>query len=77
MELYTTHGEFDPRITSVVRVDATRLRTKLREYYAAEGALGIRLSSISQKAATLRLFVKPQFVPNRPAQPWLPLPNLP
>lgn len=38
IELYAAHGEFDPRITSVVRVDATRLRTKLREYYSSEGA---------------------------------------
>ena len=38
IELYAGHGEFDPRITAVVRVDATRLRTKLREYYSSEGA---------------------------------------
>ena len=37
IKLYAGHGEFDPRITSVVRVDATRLRTKLREYYLSEG----------------------------------------
>src|ERR1700730_10518509 len=38
IELYTGHGEFDPRITAVVRVDASRVRTKLREYYLSEGA---------------------------------------
>jgi serine/threonine-protein kinase len=38
VELYTGHGEFDPRITAVVRVDASRVRTKLREYYLSEGA---------------------------------------
>jgi len=38
IELYAGRGEFDPRITSVVRVDATRLRTKLREYYWSDGA---------------------------------------
>jgi adenylate cyclase len=37
-ELYAENGEFDPRLSSVVRVDATRLRTKLREYYDSEGA---------------------------------------
>src|SRR5580698_6516478 len=37
IKLYTGHEEFDPRITSVVRVDATRLRAKLREYYSSEG----------------------------------------
>ena len=38
VELYAVHQEFDPRISAVVRVDATRLRSKLREYYASEGA---------------------------------------
>jgi TolB-like protein/Flp pilus assembly protein TadD len=38
IELYAAHTEFDPRISAVVRVDATRLRAKLREYYASEGA---------------------------------------
>jgi TolB-like protein len=38
IELYAEHGEFDPRITAVVRVDASRVRTKLREYYLSEGA---------------------------------------
>ena len=37
IKLYAAHGEFDPRITAVVRVDATRLRAKLREYYSSEG----------------------------------------
>lgn len=37
-ELYASDGDFDPRLSAVVRVDATRLRTKLREYYASEGA---------------------------------------
>lgn len=37
-ELYASDGEFDPRLRAVVRVDATRLRAKLREYYGSEGA---------------------------------------
>jgi TolB-like protein len=37
-ELYASNGDFDPRLSAVVRVDATRLRAKLREYYASEGA---------------------------------------
>ncbi|HXJ92677.1 MAG TPA: hypothetical protein VMT20_07315 [Terriglobia bacterium] len=36
MELYA--ADFDPRLTAVVRVDAARLRAKLREYYGSEGA---------------------------------------
>ena len=38
MALYAVRGDFDPRTTAVVRVDATRLRTKLREYYLSDGA---------------------------------------
>jgi TolB-like protein/Flp pilus assembly protein TadD len=38
VEIYAVNGDFDPRISSVVRVDAARLRTKLREYYGEEGA---------------------------------------
>ena len=37
-ELYAGDEGFDPRLSAVVRVDATRLRSKLREYYASEGA---------------------------------------
>ena len=29
--------EYDPRLDSIVRVEARRLRTKLDEYYAADG----------------------------------------
>jgi hypothetical protein len=38
MALYAGKGEFDPRTTAVVRVDATRLRAKLLEYYSSHGA---------------------------------------
>src|SRR5581483_563320 len=36
-ELYPSGSEFDPRLSAAVRVDATRLRAKLREYYTSEG----------------------------------------
>jgi serine/threonine-protein kinase len=38
MALYAVKGDFDPRNTAAVRVDATRLRAKLLEYYSADGA---------------------------------------
>ena len=38
IELYAAGGDFDPRVTAAVRVDATRLRAKLRDYYGSEGA---------------------------------------
>lgn len=35
---YGRDDSFDPRIDAMVRVDATRLRAKLRDYYGAEGS---------------------------------------
>lgn len=37
MELYNRDKRFDPATDSIVRVDAGRLRTKLREYYDTDG----------------------------------------
>jgi hypothetical protein len=37
-ELFGRSSEFDPQLDSVVRVQAGRLRAKLGEYYASEGA---------------------------------------
>ena len=37
LEVYDRTAEFDPRLNSIVRVDAARLRSKLREYYETEG----------------------------------------
>src|ERR671910_2180960 len=36
-EVFGRRSDYDPRIDSVVRVQAGRLRTKLQEYYAGEG----------------------------------------
>jgi serine/threonine-protein kinase len=51
-ELYTSHGDFDPRLSAVVRVDATRLRVKLREYYASEGAADSLIIELPKGAYT-------------------------
>jgi TolB-like protein/tetratricopeptide (TPR) repeat protein len=37
VEVYDRDERFDPRVDSIVRVDAGRLRSKLREYYSSEG----------------------------------------
>ena len=37
VEVYQKTADFDPRLDSTVRVEASRLRAKLREYYEAEG----------------------------------------
>ena len=36
-EVFGRKSDYDPRIDSVVRVQAGRLRTKLQEYYTVEG----------------------------------------
>ena len=38
IEVYDRDETFDPRVDSIVRVDAGRLRSKLREFYESEGA---------------------------------------
>ena len=37
LEVFNRHDDFDPRIDSIVRVEARRLRTKIEEYYQKEG----------------------------------------
>ena len=37
-EVYGRHADFDPQSDSTIRVQAGRLRLKLAEYYAGEGA---------------------------------------
>lgn len=38
IEVYHRGGDFDPQTDSIVRVEASRLRSKLRDYFAEEGA---------------------------------------
>ena len=37
LRVYDRDESFDPRLDSIVRVDAARLRSKLREFYDSEG----------------------------------------
>ena len=58
MAVYDRDGKFDPRVDSIVRVDAGRLRAKLTQFYASEGAnslIGIDVPKGSYKAAFKRL----------------------
>jgi TolB-like protein/Flp pilus assembly protein TadD len=40
MEVYSSGQAFDPRLDSTVRVEAGRLRSKLREFYESKGDVG-------------------------------------
>src|SRR5438270_10470625 len=37
LEVFNRQEAFDPRVDSIVRVEARRLRSKLDEYYTSEG----------------------------------------
>ena len=37
LEVYGRGPSYDPKVDSIVRVEASRLRTKLREYYETDG----------------------------------------
>src|SRR5215472_1171609 len=53
MAVYDRDRKFDPRVDSIVRVDAGCLRAKLREFYASEGVnnlIGIEIPKGSYKA---------------------------
>ncbi len=38
LNVFRRHSSFDPRLDPIVRVEATRLRAKLKAYYESEGA---------------------------------------
>ena len=39
VEIYGRSADYDPKIDSVVRVEASRMRAKLKSYYDEEGSL--------------------------------------
>jgi len=58
MAVYDRDKKFDPRVDSIVRVDAGRLRAKLREFYASDGigsSIRIEIPKGSYKAMFKRL----------------------
>ena len=58
IDVYDRDRKFDPRVDSIVRVDAGRLRAKLREFYASDGGssqIAIEIPKGSYKAVFKRL----------------------
>ena len=67
--VYDRDKKFDPRVDSIVRVDAGRLRSKLREFYAskeASSSIEIEIPKGSYKAAFKRLAERDHGVLPRP-----------
>ncbi len=54
MDVFERDADFDPAIDAIVRVEAGRLRSKLREYYDAEGALDEVQLSLPKRGYTVR-----------------------
>ena len=74
VEVYRKGEAFDPRIDSVVRVEAGRLRNKLREYYQTEGR-GDSIRIDLPKGSYQPVFTKPaeSVVLRLGRRRWLPL----
>src|ERR1035441_5194455 len=73
-EVYGRHADFDPQSDSTIRVQAGRLRLKLAEYYANEGAADPILVKIPKGSYHLIFEARPiepqpQSVPPREASP--------
>src|SRR5271157_3496144 len=75
-EVYGRHADFDPQSDSTIRVQAGRLRLKLAEYYAGEGAADPILVKIPKgsyhltfEARPLEPQPQPQTVPPPEAPP--------
>jgi hypothetical protein len=74
-EVFGRPADFDPQADSTIRVQAGRLRLKLAEYYANEGAADPILVQIPKGSYHLTFEARPikapmpQAVPSRPAAP--------
>ncbi len=55
-EVFGRPADFDPHLDSLVRVQAGRLRSKLFEYYASEGAEDPIIVELRKGAYTLGFF---------------------
>ncbi len=70
VEVFDRPADYDPRIDSIVRVEARRLRRKLREYYAGPGAKNSIVISLPEGSYV------PQFA-GLPTPPISPAPSIP
>src|SRR5437588_1566840 len=72
VDVFDRPESFDPRTDSVVRAQGTKLRSKLAEYYSAEGAsdpIAIELPRGSYTATFQRRIVQEQIVQEQPRSP--------
>lgn len=62
-ELFKRSANFDPRIDATVRVQTGRLRSKLTEYYAGQGAKDHWIIEIPKGAYALTFYARPAALP--------------
>ncbi|HTT65072.1 MAG TPA: helix-turn-helix domain-containing protein [Bryobacteraceae bacterium] len=76
-EVFGRPPDFDSRVDSTVRVQTGRLRSKLAEYYAGEGALDRLVIEIPKGAYSLTCHSRPpaEMPPPPPAAPAAPVPR--
>ncbi len=78
-EVYDRGSAYDPSIDSIVRVEAHRLRRKLREYYEGEkgraDTVSITFQPGSYTPVIARLVAKHEREPHQPESPVLPGPS--
>ena len=76
-EVFGRHEDFDPHLDSMVRVQAGRLRAKLAEYYASEGAAdrivvempkGTYALTFAERTLTAVKVIEPEVVASKNAQ---------
>jgi adenylate cyclase len=88
IEVFERDRDFDPMLDAIVRVEATRLRAKLREYYDGEGgrdavrlevpkgSYGVRIEFLPDPGGTATPSTAPPRVDDRPSVVVLPFLNL-
>ena len=57
-EVFARQADFDPRLDATVRVQTGRLRSKLVEYYASEGAGDSVIFSIPKRSYSLAVHIR-------------------
>lgn len=90
VEVFDRKSDFDPSLDAIVRVEATRLRSKLREYYDTlgkqdavridfpKGSYALEITLLQNHAAkpTLAVTSAPRLIEDRPSLAVLPFVNI-
>lgn len=72
IEVFDRPADFDPKIDPIVRVEAGKLRKRLDEYYAEEGATSDLRIEVPKGSYVAQFVLRPQAVPTPQATPAAP-----